>query len=59
MLVLVYRVRNNLFHGGKGWLPPEGNRDRDHRLMRDALTIIEAIVDIDDDLKTIFLSYLK
>ncbi len=55
MLVLVYRVRNNLFHGGKGWLPPEGNHDRDHRLMYNALTIIEAVLDIDDDLRRIFL----
>ena len=57
MLVFVFRVRNNLFHGGKGWLRPEGDKERNHRLMRGALTILQAILEIDDDLRMAFSSY--
>ncbi|ODT17898.1 MAG: hypothetical protein ABS35_24825 [Kaistia sp. SCN 65-12] len=57
MLVFIFRVRNNLFHGGKGWLPPEGNAERDKTLMAHSLTIIDAILEIDSDLKQAFSSF--
>ncbi|SNZ21323.1 hypothetical protein [Cohaesibacter gelatinilyticus] len=57
MIQLIYRVRNNLFHGGKGWLHPEGNNERDKLLMEYALEILEAMLDCDEALKHEFSSY--
>jgi hypothetical protein len=57
MLVFTFRVRNNLFHGGKGWLAPEGNIDRDRRLMESAIAIIQAVLEIDEELLSAFSSY--
>ena len=45
------RVRNNLFHGGKSGDP---DRDRNDELVRAALCVIDAILQYNDDLRTIF-----
>lgn len=57
MIQLIYRVRNNLFHGGKGWLKPEGNIERDKKLMEYALVILNAMLDCDEELRHEFSSY--
>jgi hypothetical protein len=44
VFLMVRRVRNNLFHGGK-FLPPEGNNhDRDQLLVHHALAVLQACI---------------
>jgi len=45
LLAMVYRVRNNLFHGGKWPMQPE----RDPELLQAALAALAYYVDLDDD----------
>lgn len=45
------RVRNNLFHGGKSEDP---DRDRNDKLVRDALCAVHAILLYDHDLRMMF-----
>ena len=40
-LLLVRRVRNNLFHGAKVWSPEYCNRPRDIRLLEAALVVLK------------------
>lgn len=50
LLILLRRVRNNLFHGGKfngQWLEPE----RSEALMRHGLTIIRACIESDEKMR--------
>ncbi|MGY8635331.1 hypothetical protein RAD15_22905 [Bradyrhizobium sp. 14AA] len=51
LLNAVWRVRNNLFHGNKMY---PFDRDRDANLMRDALAVIDAIMQQRDDLSSAF-----
>ena len=57
MLLLIRQVRNNLFHGGKGWLSPEGNAERDKILMTHAITMIAAMIECHADVKQAFSSF--
>jgi hypothetical protein len=41
VLLMVRRVRNNLFHGAKVWSPEYGNRARDIRLLEAGLVILK------------------
>lgn len=40
-LLMVRRVRNNLFHGAKVWSPQYGDRQRDVRLVEAALLVLQ------------------
>lgn len=40
-LLMVRRVRNNLFHGAKVWSPEYANRPRDIRLLNAALVVLK------------------
>jgi hypothetical protein len=51
LLRYLWRVRNNLFHGGKS-LP--GSRDRDQQLMVDVLDVIEMIMDEKQEISHVF-----
>lgn len=42
LLILIRRVRNNLFHGGKGWKRPDV--ERDHLLMAHGLRLLEVMI---------------
>lgn len=41
VLLMVRRVRNNLFHGAKVWSTEYGNRDRDIKLVEASLTVLK------------------
>lgn len=56
VLELVYAVRNNLFHGGK-WALRDPARDRDERLLNEALALLAAVVDLDPELKKEFYDF--
>lgn len=49
----IFTVRNNLFHGSKH-LGPEGNNERNEKLINDALKIIKIILEQDAELSKIF-----
>ncbi len=40
-LLMVRRIRNNLFHGAKIWVPEYGNRNRDIQLLRASLIVLK------------------
>jgi hypothetical protein len=40
-LLMVRRIRNNLFHGAKVWTPEYGNRDRDIQLVEAGITVLK------------------
>ncbi len=44
VLLLVRRIRNNMFHGAKVWSPDYDNRERDVKLVRAALTVLKECV---------------
>lgn len=49
-LMLVRRVRNNLFHGGKIWSPDHyGPRNRDEQLVRASLEILHGCIRLHDE----------
>ncbi|WP_137137224.1 hypothetical protein [Rhizobium sp. FKY42] len=56
LLLSLAQMRNNLFHGGKGW---QSGTDpaRERRLLGDGLRILEAIISSDDELCTAFNTY--
>jgi hypothetical protein len=41
VLLMVRRIRNNLFHGAKVWSPEYGNRERDIRLLNAGLVVLK------------------
>lgn len=45
-LLMVRRVRNNLFHGAKVWSPEYRNRERDVKLVNSALLVLKHCVEI-------------
>ena len=51
LLHAVWRVRNNLFHGGKSGDP---HRDRNDELIADSITVISELLQHDQDLHTLF-----
>ena len=59
LLTLVRRVRNNLFHGGKSLVGhPEEAISRDAKLLNAALAVLEACLDWDSNLRSLFLEEL-
>jgi hypothetical protein len=44
VLLMVRRIRNNMFHGAKVWSPEYDNRDRDINLVQAGLTVLEHCV---------------
>jgi len=59
VLTLVRRVRNNLLHGGKRLVGhPEEAISRDKKLLNAGLTVMEACLDWDTNLKSAFLEEL-
>ncbi|TPI70026.1 hypothetical protein FJ420_02900 [Mesorhizobium sp. B3-1-3] len=57
LLIWLTRVRNNLFHGGKGFEPESKKIGRDMALLENGLVIIEAILACDEDMRSSFSSY--
>jgi hypothetical protein len=55
---LVRRVRNNLFHGGKFQNGPEKDASRDQELLDAGITIMQACLDFDTNLRHWFLEGL-
>lgn len=53
-LLMVRRVRNNLFHGAKIWSPHFDNRERDLRLVTDALVILKYSIEVDSNVRDAF-----
>jgi len=59
VLTLVRRVRNNLFHGGKRLVEhPEEAVSRDTKLLNAGLAVMEACLDWDTNLNSVFLEEL-
>jgi hypothetical protein len=44
VLLMVRRIRNNLFHGAKVWSPEYGNRARDIKLVKAGLVVLKQCV---------------
>jgi len=59
LLLLVRRVRNNLFHGEKLGVLLEGDSERDTRLLKHGLTILYACLQISSELRTKFFSEVE
>ena len=55
-VVALKDMRNNLFHGSKNMLFPGHQGHRDIRLLKDGLTILSALVDLDPKAKSAFLN---
>jgi len=58
LLLLVRRIRNNLFHGGKYPYMPLPEPARDDRLLESSLVLLEACLDWDDEVREYFMSDL-
>lgn len=54
VLILVRRVRNNLFHGGK-FSEREFYTERDEKLMRSSLIVLDRCLDWNDQVRTYYL----
>jgi hypothetical protein len=54
LFVVVRRIRNNLFHGGKYPSGPEPDLSRDEKLLMQAIRILEPALSARPDLHTIF-----
>lgn len=59
LLLLVRRVRNNLFHGEKLGVLLEGNSERDTRLLKHGLTILYACLQINSEVRARFFSEVE
>ena len=53
-LLMVRRVRNNLFHGAKVWSPEYDNRERDIRLIEASLTVLKHCVHLSEDVRVAY-----
>jgi len=53
-LLMVRRVRNNLFHGAKVWSPEYGPRHRDERLIGSSLVVLDRVMTINEDVHNAF-----
>ncbi|MFY0665583.1 MAG: hypothetical protein JXQ97_13240 [Natronospirillum sp.] len=49
VLLMVRRVRNNLFHGAKIWSPEYSNRERDIKLVKAGLVVMKWCMQINDE----------
>lgn len=49
VLLLVRRIRNNLFHGAKVWTPEYGNRVRDIRLIEAGMFVMKHCIKLNND----------
>jgi hypothetical protein len=58
IFVLVCRVRNNLFHGGKFPEGPEADISRDQKLLDAGIVIMQGCLDFDERLRHSFLEDL-
>jgi hypothetical protein len=58
IFVLVCRVRNNLFHGGKFPEGPEADISRDQKLLDAGIVIMQGCLDFDEHLRHYFLEDL-
>ena len=54
ILLMVRRIRNNLFHGGKIWSPEYGDRNRDVRLVKAGLVVLKQSVLLNKDVSLTF-----
>ncbi|HGM5957548.1 hypothetical protein [Stenotrophomonas maltophilia] len=50
-LLMIRRVRNNLFHGAKVWSPEYMNRDRDIDLVRAGILVLDHCIRINDEVR--------
>lgn len=58
LLTCVRRVRNNLFHGGKFPMIPIAEPSRDRSLLHHSLTILNASLELDSEVRMHFYAYL-
>jgi hypothetical protein len=49
VLLMVRRVRNNLFHGAKIWTPDYSNRERDIKLVKAGLLVMKQCINFSDE----------
>lgn len=49
VLLMVRRIRNNLFHGAKVWSPEYGNRERDIKLVEAGLIVLKQCASINKE----------
>lgn len=54
VLLMVRRVRNNLFHGAKVWSPEYGNRARDVRLVEAGLVVLKQCASLHQQVHTAY-----
>lgn len=54
-LLMVRRVRNNLFHGAKVWSPEYANRQRDIRLLQSGLIVLRHSIRLKEEVHMAFL----
>ncbi|MCA1860781.1 hypothetical protein LE191_11780 [Janthinobacterium sp. HSC-3S05] len=54
VLLMVRRVRNNLFHGAKIWSPEYNNRIRDVKLVEASLCVLKHVVELNRDVNVAF-----
>jgi hypothetical protein len=59
LLLLIRRVRNNLFHGEKLGVLLEGDSERDTDLLKHGLTILYACLQISTDVRSKFFSEVE
>ncbi len=53
-LLMVRRIRNNLFHGAKFWSPEYDNRPRDIQLLKSSLTVLRECIQLKDNVHMAF-----
>jgi hypothetical protein len=59
LLLAIRTVRNNLFHGGKFPLIPMPDPSRDRDLLIHSLTILDAMLQLDVNVRTMFFEHLE
>lgn len=50
-LLMVRRIRNNLFHGAKVWSPEYGNRNRDIQLLEAGLIVLKLCASVNREVQ--------
>lgn len=51
VLLMVRRIRNNLFHGAKVWSPEYGNRERDIKLVEAGLVVLKQCASLNQEVR--------
>lgn len=54
VLLMVRRIRNNLFHGAKVWSPEYDNRQRDIKLVEAGLVILKRCSSLNQEVQTAY-----